>query len=98
MDRRRRKNTKYFLNLEKRNYEKKHIKKLIDNKGREISDQDKIKKEQETFYQTLYTTKVGNKKIEFGNRQDNIPQLDKNLKELCDSPLTIEECGAALKK
>ena len=92
------KNTKYFLNLENRNYEKKHIKKLIDDKGTEIIDQKKIIKEQENFYQTLYTTKVGNKKIDFVNKIDNVPQLDKNLKEICDSPLTIEECGAALNK
>ena len=57
------KNTKYFLNLEKRNYEKKHIKKLIDDRGKEITDHDKIIKEEEFFYHNLYTTKVGNKKI-----------------------------------
>ena len=92
------KNTKYFVNLEKRNYEKKHIKKLIDEKGTEIIEEEKIIKEQQNFYENLYTTKVGNKNIEFGNPKNNIPQLDQKLKDICDSPLTIEECGAALKK
>ena len=38
------KNTKYFLNLEKRNYNKKTIKKLIGANGDEITDPKKISK------------------------------------------------------
>ena len=44
------KNTKYFLNLEKRNYEKKNIKKIINDKGKEITNKDKIIKEEDFFY------------------------------------------------
>ena len=92
------KNTKYFINLEKRNQDKKYIKKLIDEDGREITDHKEIIQEQKKFYEKLYTTKTGNHNIEFGDENIAIPKLETDLKELCDSPLTIEECGAALKK
>ena len=93
------KNTRYFINLEKRNQDKKYIKKLIDEDGREITDPKEIIQEQKKFYEKLYTTKIGKTNTIFEDKKKNAnPQLKSELKELCDSPLTIEECGAALKK
>ena len=43
------KNTRYFLNLEKRRGEKKNINKLKLNDGTETGDQEVILKEEETF-------------------------------------------------
>ena len=52
------KNTKFFLNLEKRNSDSTHIKKLIDKDNREITGLDNIIKEQEIFYNDLYRSKL----------------------------------------
>ena len=50
-------NTKYFINLEKRNYDRKYIKTLITDNGKEITIQKDIVKEQMNFYVKLYATK-----------------------------------------
>ena len=50
------KNTKYFLNLEKRNYNSKCIKKLINSQGEELTDLKSIINEQSEYYQKLYST------------------------------------------
>ena len=92
------KNTKYFINLEKRNYDRKYIKKLIADNGIEITNQKDIVKEQMSFYQNLYTTKnLKNSHSKF-LENENIPKLAKELQEKCDLPLSIEECGVALSK
>ena len=49
------KNSKYFLNLEKRNYNTKCIKKLLTDKG-SITDEKDILKEEKRFYQNLYNS------------------------------------------
>jgi len=50
------KSTKYFYNLEKRNYENKNIKILIDNNGREVKTPAEIMKEEVRYYKELYTS------------------------------------------
>ena len=50
------KSTKYFLNLEKRNHVKKHLRKLKIN-GSITTDPFKILSEKKRFYQKLYTSK-----------------------------------------
>ena len=52
------KNTKYFLNLEKRNANSKYIKKLIDKDDKEITELEKIISEEVEYYEDLYTSKV----------------------------------------
>ena len=52
------KNTKYFINLEKRNYNSKYIKKLIKNDGQEITQPKVILQEQCSFYEDLYRSKI----------------------------------------
>jgi polyhydroxyalkanoate synthesis regulator phasin len=47
--------SKYFCNLESRNYYSKLITKLQLENGKEINDQDEILKETKTFYQNLYS-------------------------------------------
>ena len=47
-------NTKYFLNLEKRQHSKTHITNLKHD-GREITDPDEILRSQRLFYKNLYT-------------------------------------------
>ena len=84
------KKTKYFLNLEKRNYNKKTYKKWIDDKGKEIIDQKEILKEQHNFYEKLYTTKIIGKETKFGDNDPSILTLEKYEREPCDYSFTIE--------
>ena len=49
------KNTKLFLNLEKRNHDMKCITKLIDEEDQEIDSPDKILEYEEKFYKNLYS-------------------------------------------
>ena len=54
------KHTKYFLNLEKRDYNKKVISKLKKSDGTEITDPNHILREEENFYTNLYSPKISN--------------------------------------
>ena len=96
------KNTKYFMNLEKRNYNQKCIKKLIKSDGTEITDPKDIIEEQRRFYEDLYSSKLKNTKDQTNYDEyflsNNIPKLDEELKNLCELELTLEECGKALKQ
>ena len=61
------KNTKYFLNLEKRNY---NITKLKKSDGTEITDPNHILREEENFYTNLYSPEISNfskEELEEGN-------------------------------
>ena len=49
------KNSKFFLNMAKRNYNLKYIKKLIINNSEELTKPDHILKEEKQFYKNLYT-------------------------------------------
>ncbi len=70
------KNTKFFADLEKRNFERKIISELNVN-GQKITDQDQILEEQKRFYQTLYK-----KKDNIESEIDFFPEdYDKKLNE-----------------
>lgn len=49
------KNTKYFFNLEKRNYINKTIQQLINDKGDTITDFKEVLAEERSFYKSLYS-------------------------------------------
>lgn len=88
------KNSKYFLNLEKRNKENYHIRKFVDSKGRFFEDEGDILKEIRHSYSTLYSsanTSVGS----FFNNLDH-PNLSIDDSKLCDGELTLGECSTAL--
>ena len=93
------KNTKYFLNLEKRNYNQKYIKKLICNEET-ITDPFEILNEEKKFYENLYTSKVKTKgkNIDSFLSKINVPQLSDTEKTVCDSPLCMAEIASALKE
>ena len=96
------KNTKYFLNLEKRNYNSKCIKTLINKEGKEITDMGKILEEQKMFYEHLYTSKITNnqesrdatKSFSMNNKSHTLLEADKCD---CEKSITLEECSNALK-
>ena len=90
------KNSKYFANLEKRNYESKIIHKLNIN-GKEIKDPINILEEQKNFYKSLYDKRT----IE-GSDYDFFPEtfnqkLTEEDKESCEGLITDSECIIAIK-
>ena len=52
------KNTKYFFNLEKQNYNLKYIKKLITNETTALIKPNEILEEERQFYRNLYSTRL----------------------------------------
>ena len=99
------KNTKYFLNLEKQNYNLKYIKKLITNETTALIKPNEILEEERRFYRNLYSTRLPNNQeldqgspILLNGQNDNIPKLNDIEKQLCDASLKIEEIAKALKQ
>ena len=52
------KNSKYFVNLEKRAYERKHIVKLKTQENQYLEEPKKILCQMENFYKTLYSSQI----------------------------------------
>jgi hypothetical protein len=96
-------NTKFFLNMEKRNYKKKCITKLIDENNETIEDNDKILEYEATFYKNLYSEPMKTKGIEDTERDNffldgTTPKLKENEINLCEKNIVLEEIGQALKE
>ena len=92
--------SKYFLNLEKRNYENKCITSLIKENGLSIKDPKKILKEQKRFYQFLYSSQnpqVNDPKFEAFFDNDKVEKLNGEQRNNCEGLLTENECFNALK-
>ena len=96
------KNSSYFLKLEKRNQKLKTISTLITETGESLRKQEAILKEQQRFYQHLYTARpvipeeLDNLEPQFLNNS-SIKKLSELEKHSCDDILTLEECTTALK-
>ena len=92
------KSTKYFFNLEKRNADKKHIKKLISENGNIISNPTEILKAEQHFYRELYSSRknsIHSDEAKLFFDQD-LPQLSNDQKLKCDNDISIKECHDAL--
>ena len=93
------KSTKYFFNLEKRNYEKKHIRRLLV-KEKIVTDPKAILMAQFDFYKQLYERDKHNISEEtvgsFLSDLD-IPCISELLKETCEGKITIKECDEIIK-
>ena len=94
------KSSKYFLNLEKRNHVKKHMRKLHNNNSL-TTDPTVILAKQKRFYQDLYTSTCTNKclnnnAIETFLMNLNIPKLTDEQKDLCEGKIYREECKSIL--
>jgi hypothetical protein len=88
------KNSKFFLNLEKRNHNMKCITKLINENQEEINEQGKILKYEEYFYKTLYSTpqtanQGNNAPAEMFHDKD-LPKVSESEKQSCEIVLTIQ--------
>lgn len=93
------KNSKYFLNLEKRNHKKKHITSLKKEDGSIQRDPKEILEEEEEFFKKIYETKNTSPETDsfkhFFESAD-LPTLDDDEAESCEGLLTIKECADAL--
>ena len=93
------KSSKYFLNLEKRNKAKSHIRKIvIDDNSNEITDPGDILSYLRNFYSSLYkrqSNKTVNEFLEYFENL-NLPRLNDAEKAVCKGTLTEKECLEAL--
>ena len=96
------KNSKFFLNLEKRNYNLKCITKLNDAEDKEITQPEDILKYEETYYKELYTNKKANtdqyEKAANFFKDETLPKISAEDKESCEGEITQREIGEALKQ
>ena len=94
--------SKYFLNLEKRNHVKKHIRKLTVNNSLTTDPCTILSAEQKRFYKDLYKSR--SKDAEKDGAIDDfpsklrIPKLSENQKQQCEGRITVQECEAILKR
>ena len=94
--------TKYFCNLEKRNYVDKAMQKITLNDGRTLTNTKDILNAQRDFYQNLYSTTnprltPETEKMFFDDNNPFINKLSNEEAEQCEGKLTLEECLKALK-
>ena len=91
------KNSKFFLNMEKRNYQIKHITKLKDgNSAADETDPGKILKSIEHFYSKLYGDNVRNDLFDDIFLRD-LPQISEENYRLMEEPITLKELSGAVK-
>ena len=92
------KSNKYFLNLERRNSSKTHVKKLREN-DTEINDAGIILKHIKHFYIDLYSTRSCRTEIDCLDYLSTVkmPTLSRNESESCEGKLDLNEIYDALK-
>ena len=92
------KNSKYFLNLEKRNHIKTHIGKLYIS-GAISTDPFQIMNAQKSFYSKLYQRQQTNQNSAEAKRfldNPSIAKLSEEQRTSCEGKITIEECEKTL--
>ena len=94
------KNSKFFLNLEKKNALDKQVHQLQMDDGSLTKDPVKILKYQNSFYENLYRDKNTVDERQINTFMDQhcheINCLNEEQKNLCEGLVTLEECGKAL--
>lgn len=92
--------SKYFCNLENRNFVSKRMTSLINNEGREITQQSEIKTEVNNFYKNLYTSKEH--LIEDVNLEEKLcestPKLSEDQAFSIEGLISFSEALSTLKK
>ena len=94
--------SKYFLNLENRNFTNKIIPKIVKDNGEEICNQNEILEEIQNFYKTLYSKseKSVHNNVDLNEYLKNIdvPKLSKLEAESLEGHITYTEASQTLKK
>ena len=91
--------TKYFLNLEKRNKAKTHVRKILLQNNLETAEPKAIMSNLKAFYSNLYkrtSTKTENECQQY-LKDISGPKLHENDKQSCEREITKNECWDALK-
>ena len=91
--------TKYFFNLEKRNYNRKTINELRKQNGVEIREEKEILKGIQEFYEDLYSSEISGtlqEQFDLFTRNLIFPKLSDEDREEIEGPLTLDECKRVL--
>ena len=90
--------TKYFFNLEKRNYNRKTITELQTDDNQIVKEEDKILETMERFYEDLYSSKTTVSQVDFDEfiGDIEIPKRDNEEKNELEGLFTLEECKKVL--
>ena len=90
--------TKYFFNLEKKNYNRKTINELRKQNGVEIREEKEILKVIQEFYEDLYSSEISTSQEQFDLFTRNVifPKLPDEDREEIEGPLTLDECKHVL--
>ena len=91
------KGTKYFTNLEKRNYINKAMPTLINGEGENIYSQEEIANEVKTFYEQLYKKRDSLDNNLNESLPNDIPKLSQAQKDNIEGMITLEELKETLK-
>jgi len=85
-------NSRYFINLEKRNQKQKVITKLITDNGDVLTSGNDILNEEKAFYQQLYSS-CNPDHCNLNDLLDNadVPKLDNNLSSSCEGLISVKE-------
>ena len=93
------KNTRYFLNLEKRNQKQKLITKVYDKQGQIVQSTNNVLHTVKDFYESMYTTceppEINIKQVLPPDTQSSMLSHDMQLK--CEGLITMQECVDTLK-
>ena len=91
--------TKYFLNLEKSNYNKKVMHRIQDSKGALISGRTQVLEEMTQYYKNLYTQENEDQEWDVDSylNDKNIPKLPNDIKQMMENPVEMKELTEALK-
>ena len=91
--------TKYFFNLEKRNFNRKVITEVKRADGKILVEEHEILEEIESFYRNLYTLQDADNKKTFNDFVCDLltPKLPDEESEEQEGYITIEECAKVLK-
>jgi len=86
--------TKYFLNLERRNYNHKKIMELKQSDNTSLTKEAEILKEIEIFYKNLYTSTNFLENALFENFIENLelPKLEDSVSSELEGEITLKEC------
>lgn len=93
------KSNKFFLNLEKSRKSKTHVRKIIDEKGKEITEPKAILENLRSFYANIYENKNNYSEQECLNlisEIGNIEQLNNLEREKLEGQLSVKECYDSL--